>query len=235
MESQPPPDAPAPPPGPEALRSRSKLQAICATGGLSILGLVLLFAGSPLILRSKKAVERTEALNNVRQIGLALFEFEADYGRFPDASTIPEVQRRTSTPLALGTASSNQLFRQLLATVLKSEKPFYAKIPGAKRPDNVFHSDATALAKGECGFSYVAGLRSSDDPQLPVAMTPMIPGTRRFSTATVLNEKAVVLRLDQSAKAETINNRGHAMVGGGRNLFDPALWGGITPDLKWPE
>ncbi len=205
------------------------------TGGLSILGLVLLFAGAPLVLRSKKATDRTLALNNVRQIGLALFEFELDYGRFPDASTIPEVQRKTSTPLTLGTGSSNQLFRQLLATVLKSEKPFYANIPGAKRPDDVFHSDATVLAKGECAFSYVAGLRSSDTPQVPVVMTPMIPGTRRFSTATVLNEKAVILRLDQSAKAETINDRGHVMIGGGRTLFDPALWGGIAPDLKWPE
>jgi hypothetical protein len=174
---QPPPDVPAPPAGPEALKSRRKMELIYWLGGICM-GFVLIGIGTPFTLRSKVASERAEALNNARQIGLGLFGFEADYGSFPSVTTIPDVKSRTGTTLTLGDGSSNQLFRQLLVTYLKSEKPFYAKIPGAKRPNDVFHSDATALTKGECAFSYITGLRSSDDPDLPIAMTPMVSGTQ---------------------------------------------------------
>jgi len=69
-------------------------------------------------------LDLTEAISNLRQISINLFSFEEEYGRFPDATTIPAVQAATGTTLALGTSSSNDLFRQLLATVGKSEKMF---------------------------------------------------------------------------------------------------------------
>ena len=112
LPEQPPPDAPAPPPGPEALKSRAKMTLIYWIGGLSILGLMLMFAGAPLLLRSKVSADRTEALNNIRQIGLALSDFEMDYGTFPAAATIPDVKATTSTSLTLDDSSSNKLFRQ---------------------------------------------------------------------------------------------------------------------------
>jgi hypothetical protein len=197
----------------------------------------MLMFSTPVVLKSRKASDRTEALNNIRQIGLALFEFEADYGSFPSAATIPDVKVRTSTLLTLDDSSSNKLFRQLIANGLKSEKPFWAKTNETpKKPDDGFNSDATALAKGECAFSYAVGLKSTDDPGLPIVMTPMISGTRKFSTPKSLGEKAIVLRLDNSATALQIrqdNNLAH--VGGGRTLFDPSVWGSVKPDLRWPE
>lgn len=231
---QPPPDAPAPPPGVEALKSRAKMRLIYWIGGLSIL-ILAIGASIPVTFRSKKTVERTIALNNVRQIGIALFEFQADYGNFPSASTIPDVKSRTGTALTFGDGSSNQLFRQLLVTHLKSEKPFYAKVPGAKRPNDVFHSDATALAKGECVFSYVTGLRSGDASDLPIVMTPMLPGTYKFSNKSGFPDKAIILRLDGSTSLLQIQRDGEATLGGGVSLFDPKVWGSVKPNLRWPE
>lgn len=106
LPEQPPPDAPAPPPGPEALKSRAKMTLIYWLGGLSIFGLALMFT-FPVTLRARKATERTRALNNVRQIGLSLFEFEADYGSFPSATTVPDVKSRTGKTLGFGDGSSN--------------------------------------------------------------------------------------------------------------------------------
>jgi hypothetical protein len=236
LPPQPPPDVPAPPPGPEAIRSRKVMTGIYWIGGLSIAILGILFLLSPVILRSKKAPNRTEAIHNLKQIHVALINFEADYGRFPDATIIADVQSKTHTSLALGTVSSNDYFRQLIATGTKSEKIFWAKTPSTpRRPNDVLGPDA--LKKGECSFAYVAGLASSDDPGIPVAMTPMIAGTDEFDP-NVFGDKAIVLRIDGSVMAETIRtDNSKVSIRGGKTLLDPSLpyWRGKAPDLKWPE
>jgi type II secretory pathway pseudopilin PulG len=235
LPPQPPPDAPPPPPGPEAVKSRHTMNRILLIGIGSIVVLLLMGLFAPVVLKSRKASDRTEAINNIKQIGLALQEFDSTYGCFPDASTVARVKADTKTPLTLGTASSNQLFRQLIATGLNSEKPFYAKLKGARRSDDLFTDDAHALAPGECSFAYVAGLSSSMDPDTPVVMTPMIPGTTQFDTK-IYAGKAVILKLDNSASAIPINSSGHAVLNH-MNLFDPRqpFWHGKVPDLKWPE
>lgn len=234
---QPLPDVDALPPEVEALRSRQKMNLIWKIGGFSVLGLALLVTAAPFLLKSRKASDRTEALNNIRQIGLGLFEFDRDYGRFPDATTIPEVKTRTSTKLTLDDSSSNMLFRQLLVTGLKSERPFYAKIPKAKLPDEHFNTDGKALDKGECAFSYVAGLSSSSDPATPLVMTPLISGTTNFMYPGAFKEKAILLRVDSSATAIPIKKNGHGVDAAGKDIFDPAqpYWKGAKPNLKWPK
>jgi hypothetical protein len=197
--------------------------------------LLLMFFVAPLVLKSRKASERTEALNNARQIGISLFEFDAEYGSFPSSATIPDVKAATSTSLTLDDSSSNKLFRQLIAYGLKSERPFFADIPGIRRPDDIFSSDATAISKGECGFSYVTGLSTRDNPDLPVIMTPMAWGTQSFYRTKAFGEKAIVLRLDNSATPMVVLEDGRVTLGGGLTLFDPKLWGSVKPDLRWPE
>jgi hypothetical protein len=144
------------------------------------------------------------------------------------------VKAKTSTTLALGSSSSNELFRQLIATGTKSEKIFWAKSAGTPRkPNDVFGADT--LKKGECAFTYITGLSSSSDPNAPLLMAPVIPGTWKFDPKP-FGGKAVVLRLDGSAKAEPIDKSGNVMIGG-MNIFDPRqpYWRGKTPDIKWPE
>lgn len=180
-------------------------------------------------------MDRPEALNNARQISLSLIEFDAEYGRFPDASTISLVKETSGTVLALDDTSSNKLFRQLLAYRLKSEKPFWAKTKESPRkPDDIFDSNLTALAPGECGFAYVAGLSSKDDPDTPLLLTPLLKGQKKFDRSPH-NGKAVILFLG-SARALPIEKDGRVMLNG-MDLFDPRqpFWKGKAPDIKWPE
>lgn len=238
LPPQPPPDVPAPPPGEQAGRSRWVMKSIFQLGGVSILLLLLVAADYGIYRKSchHGASPRAEALNNMRQIGLSLFEFDSEYGQFPDKATASDVKTSTATTLTLGDRSSNQLFRQLLAYGLKSEKPFWAKTSfSGSKPDDVFGTDATALQPGECSFAYIAGLSSSGPPDTPLVMAPMIPGRALFDPKPY-DGKAIVLFLDNSAKALPIDKSGHVMIGG-MDIFDPRqpFWKGKAPDIKWPE
>jgi hypothetical protein len=234
---QPPPDLPAPLSPEKVLPSRSKLSWIAQV----ILACLLIsaFAGlsNPVIHRSRKAADRTEAINNIKQIGMMLTEFDAEYGRFPDTSTIAAVKAATKTPLTLGSATSNDLFRQcLVGGGGRSEKPFWAKTAiSPKKADDVFSTDSTALAKGECGFAYIAGLSASGDPATPVVMSSLLPGKLTFDLKA-LDGKAVILFTDNSAQALPIEKDGKVLING-MDIFDPrqAFWKGKAPDVKWPE
>ena len=235
---QPPPDLPAPLPEEKVLPSRSKLSWIIR-GFLALL-LVSVLAGllhPPQIRRSARAADRTEALNNIKQIGAMLLEFDTEYGRFPDASTVAAIKAATGTPLTLDSASSNDLFRQLIiGGGGRSEKPFWAKTPiSPKKADDLFGTDANTLAKGECGFAYIAGLSASDDPETPLAMTSLLPGELLFDTEA-FQGKAVILFVDNSARTLPVEKDGKVLING-MDVFDPRqpFWKGKRPDVKWPE
>ncbi len=234
---QPPPDAPAPPPGKEAIRSRNKMSGIVQLGVFSIFLLILIILAQPVVRKSRKASDLTEAMNNIRQVGLALTEFEADYGRFPEASTIPAVHAATGTALDLNDTSSNGLFRQLIATGFKSEKPFWARTAGSSRkPDDIFNAADKALQAGEVGFTYLTGLSSKSHRDAPVVLAPVNPGTLTFDRKPYKGY-AIVLRVDQSARRHPIDPKTNRVMLNGMDIFDPRqpFWGGKMPEVRWPE
>lgn len=201
----------------------------------SAIMLVLLALLAPLIFPNRLSANRTEAMNNLRQLRLSLAEFEAEYGRFPDSATRSRVKEETGTALTLGDSSSNQLFRQLIAYGLKSEKPFWCQTnPGSAKPDDRFHSDATALSPGECGFAYIPGLSSASDPSAPIIMTSLLKGSTTFDPAP-FNGKALILFRD-AAKELPIDKAGRVLING-MDIFDPRqpFWKAKAPDIKWPE
>lgn len=220
------------------MRLRRKASRIWWLGGISIAFCLLVLLTPPVILKSAKAAPRTEALNNIKQIGMLLFEFDNEYGSFPDTDTAIDVKEETKTPLTLGNHSSNQLFRQLLVGCGPGtgERPFWAKTAHSrKKPDNIFTTDATALARGECAFGYIAGLSSSGDPSTPVVFTPVVRGKHLFDP-DAFNGFAIILHLDNSARPLPIDKHGHVIVNG-MDIFDPRqpFWHGKSPDVKWPE
>lgn len=234
MLPQPPPDAPAPPPSEAALRSRRYWRGIWIVGPTSILGLLLLLAFLSQSGRRSPPYQ-FHAVSNARQIGLALYDFENEYGTYPDAGTATRIHSDTKTTLNLGTKSSNDFFRQLLAAnFTQSEKMFYAKGSGVRKPDDVI-AGAKALEKGECGFTYFLGASRLDNPSRPLAAAPMIPGTDRFDPKP-FEGKAVILRIDNSVTSLPIDKHGH-VIDAGRNLMDPhhPIWGGHAPAIAWPE
>ena len=234
MIPQPPPDAPAPPPSEAAILSRKKWKWLWVVGLISMVIITLLL--SPFFIGHRHHHHgASESVNNARQIGMALFEFEAEYGKFPDATTINAVREATETLLPLGTKTSNDYFRQLIGSgIAQSEPMFYAKIKGTHKPDGRTDS-ADALAKGEVGFTYLAGLSAEGNPSRPLVVAPMIPGTDRFDS-TAFEGKAILLKMDNSVTSAPIQKDGHVLVNG-KNLFDPTnpIWEGKPPVIVWPD
>jgi hypothetical protein len=186
--------------------------------------------------RRGKSAGRTEATSNLRQIGLALHEFEKQHGTFPNDETAARIRTDQPPRFNLKGTSSNALFRQLFAAgVVENETMFYAKFPGVSRPDNDI-SSGHLLEKSEVAFAYIAGLSTKDNPALPVAFGPVIPGTGKFDPKP-FNRKGVVLRIDSSVSWFQLRENGDAMMGGGVSLLDPnnELWKGKAPDIRYPE
>lgn len=204
--------------------------------GVVILGIAGL-AGltAPMVIRQRKKADQTEAVSNARQIGLALFEFEAEYGSFPNDSTAAVVADTTKTERVSGT-TSNARFRQLIrAGIMQSEMPFHARVPGSHNPDNMMDGDH-ALQVGECSFSYVENLVTDDKVARPIAMTPLISGSTRFDPQP-FDGKAVILWTDNSVRSLPIDRNSGQVIFDGKNLLDPShpIWGGKPPVIAWPH
>lgn len=207
--------------------------------GCIVASVLFVLAGltAPHVIRSKKKPDQTEAISNLRQIGLALIEFETEYGQYPSPATIPLVKAKHPTnTISLSGNSSNALFRQLFATNLtQSESMFYAKIKNTRKPDGDIRP-GEALKRGEVAFAYISGLSTKGNPARIIAFAPIIPGTTRFDPKP-FDGKAVALRIDNSVSSYTIQNDGH-IYHDGVNLLSPShpIWGDKeTPRIHYPD
>lgn len=243
MRSQPPPDSEEfldqPPEGWRGVSPRQFWGMVIVGGVVCILCLSMV----PMVLRPSRAAYRTEALSNARQIGLALLEFDQEFGEFPSAGTLKELAKLDPGIHSRGTSSSNDYFAQLIAFGIQSEKIFYCHHPAVNhglRPDDILTPLNEALKPGECGFSYFTGMSTSMKPDLPVACAPMIPGTDTVGRKPFKGNRAVVLRLDNSVGSLPVRSSDRRIeVAKGRTLLDTGpstVWGTtLTPDLRHPE
>lgn len=204
-----------------AIQSRHRLWAIWIVGFVSFVFLSY-YVTRPIVHRAPMRSPFNTAVNNAREIHQALMKFDAEYGSFPDASTIPQVKGSTAISFSLGTKTSNDYFRQLLAEGLANERMFYPGY-GPKADDN--WKGKRALEKGECGFAYIVGLDSSVNPSSILVVTPLIPGTLRFDPKP-FHGMAMVLRVDGAATMERIQPNGE-VISDGKNILDPShpVWG----------
>ncbi len=236
-----PEEDPALPPDPALLNRQPKWFKPVYYGVIvaSILFLLALLT-APMTIRSRKKADQTEAISNARQIGIALLEFETEYGAFPSAATQAQVTTNFPTSVVKGSvgADSNGFFKQLFEVGLtESEAMFYAKVKGSRRPDGDISTNAKALEKGEVGFAYITGLSSFDFPNTPILLTPMIPGTTKFDPKAFKNsDNAVVLRSDNSVSSYKIENDGR-IYDKGIDLLSAKhpVWKGKKPDIRYPE
>jgi prepilin-type N-terminal cleavage/methylation domain-containing protein len=163
---------------------------------------------APMVIRQRKKADQTEATSNARQIGLAMFEFETEYARFPDTTSGVEVTANTATPLVMTGTTSNAYFRQLMgAGYTQSETMFYAKVPGARKPDGNING-VEALKKTEVGFGYILlganGLSTAGNPARPYVVTPLLGTTGDDFDKDPFDGKAVMLRVDNSVTSQQI-------------------------------
>jgi len=190
---------------------------------------------APMVIRQRKKADQTEAVSNAKQIGLAMFEFETEYGGFPDAATIATVTANTGTTIPMDATSSNGIFRQLFgAGYTQSEAMFFAKAEGIKKPDGNI-TGAEALAPGEVGFGYIlrgtTGLSTSGNPARPYIVTPLLGTSGNDFDANPFDSKAVVLRVDNSVSSLQILPSKKVNLSPGKELLATgadSVWGDTT-------
>ncbi|MFD0895551.1 prepilin-type N-terminal cleavage/methylation domain-containing protein [Luteolibacter ambystomatis] len=214
---------------------------------LVVIAIIVALAGiaTPMLLKQQKKAASTQALSNARQIGLALFDFDSDYSNFPDRTTADSVKEATGSSLTLQGGTSNDYFRQLIAAgITTSEEIFFAKLPYTKKPDNVITGDK-ALADGEVGFGYLmndqSGFSTTGNSARPIIATPLLNASSDGTfDSDPFDQKAIVLRLDNSAVSYQINqNTKTVVLPGGKGLLstgEDTVWGtDVNPRIVAPS
>ncbi len=203
--------------------------------------------GVPVIIAQQKKGARTEAVANSKSIGLAMFNFDQDYGGFPSEATGRDVSTNNpSASMTFNGSKSNSYFRQLIAAgYADSEKVFYAKAPYTKKPDNNL-TQASCLAAGEVGFAYIMASQTEALPDSGNSGRPLLAAAVYNGQADgtfdpdVYDRKAVIYRMDNSATIESIRpSDKNVIIGGGRTLMqtgESTVWGtDINPVILPPE
>ena len=222
------------------MRSQRWWKWIVVTGVSSIFAVFFLAILLPYLVRKPNLGHRAEAVSNAKQVGLALFTFQEDYGSYPSANTAAMVRNNNPDATAsFGNASSNDFFRQLIASgMIDQERPFYARIAGCRKPDNVL-TGTRMLEKGEAGFAYVVSHAACKEKDIPLVITPLAKGKLRFddrSANKFFYGHVIVLSADNSVVLHTLNKDGRVILNG-KDFFDPSqpYWHGIPPKVAWPE
>lgn len=211
---------------------------------LVVIVIIAALAGltAPMVIRQRKKADQTEAVNNARQIGLALFEFETEYGTFPDKDTAKAVNDATGEEVTDG-QNSNDKFRQLIAAgISQSEAMFYAKSAYSKKPDGVIDPLTKALEKGEVGFGMFtktdgSGLSAAGNPARPILAAPFNVALDGTFDSDFYDGKAVILKLDNSVTSlNIVKTTGDVRVNGLKldETGTGSVWGNVATDKpKW--
>lgn len=229
-----------------ATEQRKKGKGCLIATGVGVLLLVFLAWGltKPSLIRMRKKVEQVIAMNNGKSIVLALNDFAAEYGSFPDRETAKAVRENSQTTLDLDGDSANAYFRQIIAAgIAKSEDPFFSVTPySLKKPDNNMRG-AEALRPGEVGFGYLMDgdkAMPADDPNRIIAVTPLLDATATGEfDPEPLDGKAALVFLDFSVKLVPIRGDNKKVAVKGRQTLleagEGTLWGEtMHPDIKPP-
>jgi len=192
---------------------------------LVVIAIIVTLAGvaTPVLLSQKKKGDHAKAVQNAKQVGYALFNFENDFGRYPDDNTVDDLD---DDAIISSAGDANEYFSQLIAGgYVDQEAPFFAKTSFTIEPDNDKSTASTVLEAGEVGFNYImrssgVGLNSSVNSAVPLICAPSDgTGGQKFDR-NVYNKRSVVLRIDMSVSDYSINADGDITLKGGTKLLD---------------
>ena len=230
--------------GERRVRRQTDFNYILKCVALFILLLLIATAIAPIFLTSKKKANKVQTVHNAKQICIVLFDFEKDYGSFPDDRTA-KLAPNLST---FHGAYSNDYLGQLIAGgYISSEGIFYAyRKSSAKKPDNIISPPSNILGKGECGFAYsmvreagiTRGLNSKDKPDIPL-LSSIVTDTMGSFDPKSYADIGIYLRIDGSALTGRIRRSDHKLLmAGGKTLFENGsltVWDKLEPIIFLPE
>jgi type II secretory pathway pseudopilin PulG len=216
---------------------------------LVVIALGAMFAGLavPQIVRTQKRSALAQTTVNMKQLSIALMDFEARYGTFPSKKLYKA--HKNNFKNSTGGDTANDLLGMLISGgFMDTEEVFYAK-GGAKidkKPDDVFNDPAKLLEPGECGMAYVMlandeALSSTFDTATPVLLAPLKPGSGganpKFNERPY-NGTVVYLRLDMAVKPAKLDDAGKIPAQNNHTMFETGpgtIWDKKTPDVKAPK
>ncbi|MCP5532920.1 MAG: prepilin-type N-terminal cleavage/methylation domain-containing protein [Akkermansiaceae bacterium] len=219
---------------------------------LVVIVIIAALAGltAPMVIRQRKKADQTEAVNNARQIGLAMLDFETEYGSFPEGDLAEDINTQTGEEFADSTiTTSNDAFRQLIAAgIAQSEVMFFCKTAySTRKPDDVMNTKDKMLKKGDVGFGYImnSGGEAFSNAGSPgrVLIAAPLKYTGSFENGKfdreVYDNKAVVLKMDNSVISLNVNKDGDAILGSQPLLStgEQTVWGAgnVTPTMINPD
>lgn len=177
-------------------------------------------------------VRQRIAIMNLRQIGLALFEYETDFGAYPDVKPGAFVKSSNGSDAKPSAVTANDCFYQLIAAKKFQDGRPFTWDPPAKKDAN---GEKTPDRIEKCDYSYLSGMTAAGDPRRPLVVAPLVKGKKIFDRK-LLGGKAVLLTMDNSVQTVSIEEDGRVMIDG-KDLFDPAqaFWNGKVPEVRWPK
>ena len=120
-------------------------KAECLVGSVVLLALTT--AATPNIFSAMANARKARTINNAKMLGIALVEFESQYGGLPCEDT-KEMLIDEGAKFPKGT-SSNHYFSQLIVSrILDTERIFFVeKMARTKKADDVFNTPETVLSQ----------------------------------------------------------------------------------------
>jgi len=205
---------------------------------------VLAGLGTPAILKAKKNADKATAINNARQIGIALGDFDQEWGSYPSDTTREDLED-AGIECPAGDDANAMLGQLIAAKSIDVEEIFYLKsVRGSRVGDNQIKNADDILAKGENSWGYVMlgddnALSSSTASSLtPILVAPLKEGgSEPVFDPKPYNDKMVYFKADGSVAEARINDDGQAALKKGRTLFstgEDSVWEDDIPDVRVP-
>ncbi|MBV9657689.1 MAG: type II secretion system protein [Verrucomicrobia bacterium] len=182
---------------------------------LVVITIIILLAGLAVgvVPQALEKANQVQCLSNARQVNLALRLFADDHdGNFPvnAANGGSDFTPKDASPAS----SSNDAFKTLFPAYAKQEKLFYvgkSKWCNTSAPDENFTTVEQCLKAGENDYSYVRGLNTTSDPNLPVVFNGLAgDGTSPYYVTDKTKpggvwggRKAIVVYVDGHGGVET--------------------------------
>ncbi|MDA7537678.1 type II secretion system GspH family protein [Akkermansiaceae bacterium] len=216
---------------------------------LVVIAIIAVLAGlaTPAILKAKKNADKVQTINNAKQIGLAMTDFDSKYDSYPSEDTRIQLEE-IGLEVPSGDDANSYLAQLIVSDSTDSEEIFYAKgVKGTKKGDGVKDTRDDILKRGENGFGYVMlsgsqALSSSySESATPLIVAPLKSGGQNpVFDDNPYSGSYVYLRGDNSVATGDIQKEsGKALVKGRglSGLFDDgpkSVWDDEEPDVKAP-
>ena len=193
---------------------------------------------TPAIFKALGRAAMAESVSNGHQVKITMDLFAMDNdGVYPSEDS--------ADFYGTGSTTSNDLFKQLFASgSTNSEKIFWVKgsqMCNKAKPDDVTttgggFSQPKTLEAGDCGWAMLEDQPQPLNPSRPLIFDSPPTGEGKLFDGELWGLKAIVVRIDGSAKPERLPPRFKLLDGDNKELLTTAseIWGPSEIDIAYP-